>query len=91
MLYGVSVSKDQVSDLLAGLDHAMNAWQRRPVKAFYPYVYIDGTNHKVRREVWVVSMATLLVLRVKPDGGRELATAEVHEENEADYLDLLRA
>jgi putative transposase len=90
-LCGVSVSKDQVSDLMASLDPALEAWRQRPLQAFYPYVYIDGTYHKVRQEGRVVSMATLLVLGVNPDGGRELlATAVVHEENEADYLELLR-
>jgi transposase-like protein len=90
-LCGVSVSKDQVSDLMASLDPTLAAWRRRPVREHYPYVYIDGTYYKVRQEGRVVSMAALLVLGVNPDGGRELlSTAVVHEENEADYLELLR-
>lgn len=90
-LCGVSVSKDQVSDLMAGLDPALAAWRNRPVQAHYPYVYVDGTYDKVRQEGRVVSMAALLVLGVNPDGGRELLSAAVvHEENEADYLELLR-
>lgn len=90
-LFGVHVSKDVVSGLTASLDETLAAWRSRPIGAYYPYVYLDGTYHKVRQEGRVVGMATLLVLGVNPDGGRELlATAVVHGENEADYAELLQ-
>lgn len=91
VLFGASVSKDVVSRLTAGLDEVVEAWRHRPVGRHYPYVYHDGTYHKVRQEGRVVSMATLLVLGINPQGGRELlATAVVHGENEADYAGLLQ-
>jgi putative transposase len=90
-LCGIHVSKDMVSDLAMGLDDCLAQWRNRPLKRYYPYLYVDGTYYKVRQEGRVVSMAALLVLGVNPDGGRELlATTVVHAENEADYLDLFR-
>jgi len=91
-LFGEAVSKDVVSDLVARLDPILQAWRQRPVQAYYPYLYVDGTYYKVRCDGRVVSMVALLVLGVDADGRRELLSVAVApQESEAEYGALFQA
>jgi transposase-like protein len=91
-LCGASVSKSQVSALVARLEPELTAWrERRLTAAAYPYLMVDARYEHARVDGRVVSLGVLVVLGVRDDGRRELlAVEEADTESEATYQDLFK-
>lgn len=47
-LYGVSVSDDFISDVVARIEPELKAWRSRPLEPVYAIVYIDALHLKIR-------------------------------------------
>ena len=56
-LGGTGVSKSQVSRLCEDIDERVQAFLHRPIEGQWPYLWIDATYVKVRRNNRVVSVA----------------------------------
>ena len=54
-LYGLEVSKSQVSAGTARLDEETAQWRERSLEKTYPYLMVDARHEKVRRRGAVVS------------------------------------
>jgi transposase-like protein len=54
---GTGVSKSQVSRLCEDIDERVQAFLNRPIEGQWPYLWIDATYVKVRRNNRVVSVA----------------------------------
>ena len=50
----------------------MNAFLKRPIEGDWPYVWLDATYVKVRRNHHIVSVAVIIAVGVNTDGRREL-------------------
>lgn len=84
-----SLSKDQVSAMVAALDPQVEAFQQRELPAC-PYVFLDARYEHVREDHQVRKMAVLTALGVRWDGGREVLGYAVRRvENEAYWGDFL--
>ena len=63
------VSKNQVSRLCEEIDARVKAFLDRPLEGDWPYVWLDATYVKVRRNHRIVSVAVIVAVGVKPTGG----------------------
>ena len=63
------VSKSQVSRLCEEIDARVKAFLDRPLEGDWPYVWLDATYVKVRRNHRIVSVAVIVAVGVKPTGG----------------------
>lgn len=80
------ISATQVSNSMAELDEQMKAWRERPLAGLaYPYLILDATYEKVRRNGVVLDCAVLVAIGVDESGHRSvlgvsaaLSEAEVH-------------
>ena len=86
------VSKSQVSRLCGEIDQRVKAFLARPIEGDWPYVWLDATYVKVRRDGRIVSVAVTVAVGVNTDGRREvLGMAIGASEAETFWTDFLRS
>jgi transposase-like protein len=71
------ISKSQVSRLCQELDGVVERFRSRRLEGPYPYVWLDATFVKARREGRVVSMAVVIATSVRAGGEREVLGFDV--------------
>jgi len=85
------ISKSQVSRLCGEIDARVQAFLTRPIEGDWPYVWLDATYVKVRREHHIVSVAVIVAVGVNTDGRREVLGMTIgHSEAEPFWVDFLR-
>lgn len=86
------ISKSQVSRICEGLDAEVEQFRSRGLEGSYPYVWLDATFLKVRRQGRVVSMAVVIAIGVRETGEREVLGLDVGpSEDGAFWLQFLRS
>src|SRR6266404_830188 len=85
------ISKSQVSRLCGEIDGKIAAFLDRPLEGDWPYVWLDATYVKARRDGRIVSVAVIIAVGVNGDGRREvLGLAIGTSEAEVFWTDFLR-
>jgi transposase-like protein len=86
------ISKSQVSRLCGELDAEIERFRTRRLDGSYPYLWLDATYLKVRRDGRVVSMAVVIAIGVNDRGEREVLGLDVGpSEDGAFWLSFLRS
>src|SRR5919106_245983 len=85
------ISKSQVSRLCAEIDERVTAFLERPLEGDWPYLWIDATYLKVRRNGRIVSVAVIVAVGVNTDGRREVLGMDIGpSEAEPFWVEFLR-
>ena len=85
------VSKSQVSRVCAEIDDKVKAFLDRPLEGDWPYVWVDATYVKVRRNHRIVSVAVIIAVGVNADGRREVLGMDIGpSEAETFWTEFLR-
>src|SRR5579885_1314736 len=66
------ISKSQVSRLCAEIDERVQTFLNRPIEGEWPYVWLDATYVRARRDHHIVSVAVIVAVGVNTDGRREV-------------------
>src|SRR2546421_3628064 len=66
------ISKSQVSRLCGEIDERVQAFLSRPIEGEWPYLWLDATYVKARRDHHIVSVAVIVAVGVNNDGRREV-------------------
>jgi transposase-like protein len=66
------ISKSQVSRLCGEIDGKIQAFLDRPIEGDWPYIWLDATYVKARRDGRIVSVAVIIAVGVNSDGRREV-------------------
>ncbi len=86
------ISKSQVSRLCEEIDERVHAFLDRPIEGDWPYVWLDATYVKVRRDHHIVSVAVIVAVGVSADGRREVLGMTIgHSEAEPFWVEFLRS
>ena len=86
------ISKSQVSRLCGEIDERVQTFLSRPIEGEWPYVWLDATYVKARRDHHIVSVAVIVAVGVNSDGRREvLGMAVGHSEAEPFWVEFLRS
>jgi len=86
------ISKSQVSRLCAEIDQRVQAFLNRPIEGEWPYLWLDATYGKARRDHHIVSVAVIVAVAVNTDGRREvLGMAIGSSEAEPFWTEFLRS
>jgi putative transposase len=67
------ISKSQVSRLCGEIDGRVQSFLTRPIEGEWPYVWLDATYVKARRDHHIVSVAVIVAVGVNTDGRRRSA------------------
>ncbi len=85
------MSKSQVSRLCEEIDARVKAFLERPLEGDWPYVWLDATYVKVRRNHRIVSVAVIIAVGVNADGRREVLGMDIGpSEAETFWTEFLR-
>jgi len=71
-IYGVEISAGRISQITDKILPVIQEWQRRPLAAFYPIVYLDAIHFKIRHEGRYENRAFYTVYGVDFQGHRDL-------------------
>ena len=86
------ISKSQVSRLCGEIDERVQTFLARPIEGEWPYVWLDATYVKARRDHHIVSVAVIVAVGVNTDGRREVLGMTVgHSEAEPFWVEFLRS
>src|ERR1700746_2600624 len=86
------ITKSQVSRLCAEIDERVQTFLRRPIEGEWPYLWLDATYVKARRDHHIVSVAVIVAVGVNTDGRREVLGMTVgHSEAEPFWVEFLRS
>jgi transposase-like protein len=86
------ISKSQVSRLCAEIDERVQTFLNRPIEGDWPYVWLDATYVKARRDHHIVPVAVIVAVGVNTDGRREvLGMTTGNSEAEPFWLEFLRS
>ena len=86
------ISKSQVSRLCGEIDERVGAFLTRPLEGDWPYIWLDATYVKARRDHRIVSVAVIVAVGVNTDGRREVLGMTVgHSEAEPFWVEFLRS
>jgi putative transposase len=89
---GTGVSKSEVSRLCGEIDDRVGAFLNRPIEGEWPYLWLDATYVKARRDGRVVSVAVIVAVAVNTDGRREvLGTTVGNSDAEPFWTEFLRS
>jgi putative transposase len=89
---GTGVSKSEVSRLCGEIDERVGAFLNRPIEGEWPYLWLDATYVKARRDGHVVSVAVIVAVAVNTDGRREVLGMTVgNSEAEPFWTEFLRS
>lgn len=84
-IYGFEISEGMVSDITDKLLPQIEDWQKRPLSAAYPIVFIDAIHFSVRDEGVIRKLAAYVVLGINGDGRKEVLAIEVGENESSKY------
>lgn len=88
---GSGISRSQVSRLCEEVDSRGKAFLDRPIEGDWPYVWLDATYVKVRRNHRIVSVAVIIAVGVNTDGRREVLGMDIGpSEAETFWTEFLR-
>ena len=86
------ISKSQVSRLCAEIDERVQTFLARPIEGDWPYLWLDATYVRARRDSHIVSVAVIVAVGVNTDGRREVLGMTVgHSEAEPFWVEFLRS
>ncbi len=86
------ISKSQVSRLCGEIDGRVQAFLTRPIEGDWPYVWLDATYVKARRDGHIVSVAVIIAVGANTDGRREVLGMTVgNSEAEPFWTEFLRS
>lgn len=82
-MYGVELSSGQISAITDRVWNDIRQWQKRPLQAFYPVIFLDAIHFKVRENGIVVSKAVYTVYGVDAEGYRDVLAIQIGGEEGA--------
>jgi len=86
------IGKSQVSRLCGEIDERVQTFLSRPIEGEWPYLWLDATYIKARRDHHIVSVAVIVAVGVNTDGRREVLGMTVgHSEAEPFWTEFLRS
>ena len=84
-IYGFDVSESLVTGITNKLMPEIEAWQKRPLSAVYPIVFIDAIVFNVRDNGVIKKQAAYIILGISEEGHKEVLTITIGETESAKY------
>ena len=84
-IYGFEVSEGMVSSITDRLMPEIEMWQKRPLSAVYPIVYVDGIVFNVRENNVIRKATAYVVLGLNEEGHKEVLSITIGESESAKF------
>lgn len=84
-IYGFDVSESLVTGITNKIMPEIEEWQKRPLSAVYPIVFIDAIVFNVRDNGVIKKQAAYIILGISEEGKKEVLTITIGETESAKY------
>ena len=84
-IYGFEVSEGMVTAITNKLLPEIEAWQKRPLSAVYPIVYIDAMVFNMRENNVIRKAAAYVILGINEEGRKEVLSITIGENESAKF------
>ena len=84
-MYGMELSKAQISYITDKVWPEIDEWRSRPLDAVYPFVWMDAMFYKVKQDGQIRSMAAYMVLGMNIEGEKDLLGIYLSESESASF------
>ena len=84
-IYGFEVSEGMVTAITNKLLPEIEAWQKRPLSAVYPIVYIDAIVFNMRENNVIRKAAAYVILGINEEGRKEVLSITIGENESAKF------
>ena len=71
-IYGFEISHETISNITDRVIDTANEWQSRPLKKFYPFLFVDCLYVSIRREMDTKNSAVYVILGYDVDGVKDI-------------------
>lgn len=78
-IYGFKVSHEMVSQITESVMEELHEWQNRPLKKFYPFVFVDCMYVTIKEEYGTKEHAVYTILGYDKDGQKDILGLWVRE------------
>ncbi len=82
-LFGFKVSHEQVSQCASKLSAGVEKWRNRPITTPFKYLYLDGTNFKMRIGKEIETVNVLVVIGVGEDNIKQVLALQAGDKESA--------
>ena len=88
-IYGFKLSAEQISIITDHVKDDMNAWQTRPLKKFYTFMFVDCIYVDIRHEHETVNCAVYVILAYDLSGKKDILGLWIEEsESSTQWLNI---
>lgn len=84
-IYHAKFNKEQISYLISKVNEEVEAWQNRPLKALYTFVYIDCLYVPIKRELVSEKCAIYVMIGIDITGHKEVIGLWIGENESATF------
>lgn len=84
-IYGFEVSESLVTGITNKIMPEIEEWQKRPLSAVYPIVFIDAIVFNVRDNGVIKKQAAYIIIGISEEGQKEVLTITIGETESAKY------
>jgi len=84
-IYGFEASEGFISDVTDKLLPQIEEWQKRPLSAVYPVIFIDAIHYSVRDNNVIRKLAAYVILGINCEGRKEVLSIQVGENESSKY------
>jgi len=84
-IYGFEVSEGLVTGIINKLLPEIEAWQKRPLSAVYPIVFIDAIVFNVKENNVIRKQAAYVILGISEEGHKEVLSITIGEAESAKF------
>lgn len=71
-IYGFEISHEQISNITDRILDEVNEWQNRPLKPFYPFLFVDCMYVSIKKEYETKQCAVYVILGYDKDGCKDI-------------------
>ena len=71
-IYGFEISHEQISNITDRILDEVNQWQNRPLKAFYPFLFVDCMYVSLKKDYETKQCAIYVILGYDNDGIKDI-------------------
>lgn len=84
-IYKVELSVETICHLTSSVNEEVMKWQNRPLKSFYPFVYVDCLYAPIKKDFISEKTAIYVMLGINKDGIKEVLGIWINETESASF------
>lgn len=84
-IYKAKFNKDQISHLISKVNVEVEKWKNRPLKKFYPFIYIDCLRVPIKKDMVSINKAVYVMLGIDITGHKEIIGVWIDDNESATF------